>query len=99
MTKYLRTTMPDGSKWDVPVDVIARDRATYYADEFGNDIEKSLSEDTLPLFNQDPFEIEDWAKNSMNWEDVAEFAKRVENPPGVDFNEGWVNGEKKVIEY
>jgi len=27
--KYLRITMPDGSKWDVPARIIAKDRATY----------------------------------------------------------------------
>lgn len=29
-TKYLRVTMPDGSKWDLPAEVIARNRADYY---------------------------------------------------------------------
>jgi hypothetical protein len=40
--KYLRATMPDGSRWDVPVDVIAANRASRYASEFDADINRSL---------------------------------------------------------
>lgn len=46
--KYLRITMPDGSKWDVPCDVIARNRIESEAEE-------------------------------------------------VDYQEGWVNGEKEIV--
>ena len=83
MTKFLRVTMPDGSKWDVPVSVIALDRAKYYADrDFDGDVEKSLNEDTLPLFKESDFEVKDWAACNMNWSDVESFAVMVE-PPGV----------------
>jgi hypothetical protein len=96
--KYLRVDMPDGSKWDVPVDVIARHRAEYYKDEFDNDIEKSLKEDTLPLFESDEYEIEDWAANNMNWDEVATHAVRINKPDEPDYQEGWVNGEKEVVD-
>ncbi len=42
--KYLRVNMPDGSKWDVPVSVIAQNRAAEYAHEFDGDVQKSLDE-------------------------------------------------------
>lgn len=101
MTKYLRVTMPDGSRWDVPVEAIARNRAANYASEFGGDIDKSLEEDTLPLFEEDPYEVEDWAANNMNWSDVDSIAQRAPDSPKpkVDYEEGWINGEKKVVEY
>jgi hypothetical protein len=99
--KYLRVTMSDGSRWDVPVEVIARSRATYYASEFGGDAEKSLKEDTLPLFEEDSYEIEDWAASNMNWSDVAEVARRAPDvpKPEVDYQEGWLNGDKEIVEY
>lgn len=95
--KVLRVNMPDGSKWDVPVSVIARNRAEHYAHEFGGDIQKSLDEDTMPLFDADHYEVEDWAANNMNWSDVERVA--VMSAAGeIDYQDGWVNGGKEVVE-
>lgn len=93
--KYV-TTMPDGSKWAVPVSIIAADRAKYYAHEFGGDIDKSLKEDTGPLFDADEFEIEDWAQNNMDWDDVKTSAVRVEDS-ACDYQDGWTNGEHEIL--
>lgn len=95
--KYLRVNMPDYSKWDVPVSVIAQNRAECYANEFDGDVQKSLDEDTMPLFDADHYEIEDWAANNMNWSDVERVATMAVQPE-IDFQEGWVNGGKEVIE-
>lgn len=95
--KVLRINMPDGSKWDVPVSVIAQNRAEYYASEFGGDVQKSLDEDTMPLFDADHFEVEDWASNNMNWSDVERVATLAVHSE-TDYQEGVVNGGKVVIE-
>lgn len=97
LNKLLVITMPDTSKWSVPVEVIARHRAAEYASEFGGDIERSLAEDTIPYFEDDDYNVEDWAANNMNWSEVAAHAKLVEQGE-CDFQEGWINGEKEVIE-
>lgn len=89
--------MPDGSRYMVPTIFIARNRAAHYQSEFGDDIDRSLQEDTIPTFEEDPYEIEDWAANNMNWSDVEEVAELMERPlPALDFQEGWVNGEKEL---
>jgi hypothetical protein len=98
MEKFLRVTMPDGSKWDVPVSVIARNRAEFYKDEYDGDVEKSLKADTLPLFNENGYEIADWAANNMDWKDVKSVAKKVDAMPDCDFQDGWINGDKEIIE-
>jgi len=95
--KALRVEMPDGSRWDVPVMAIARNRAANYADEHDGDVERSLQEDTLPLFQDEPYEIEDWAANDMDWRDVMSVARMVK-APSADYQEGWVNGEKEIVE-
>lgn len=95
--KRLRITMFDGSRWDVPVMLVARNRAEHYKSEFGDDIERSLTEDTIPLFKSDDFEIEDWAANNMNWDEVKAHANRVEDGE-IDFEEGWVSGEKEIVD-
>ncbi len=95
--KFLRVTMPDSSRWDVPVWVISDDRANSYVDEFNGSHERSLSEDTIPLFEEDEYEIVDWAANNMNWEDVEEWAVCAKDAV-VDLDEGWANGSKKIVE-
>ncbi len=97
--KYLRVKMSDGSKYDIPVSIIAANRADNYRNDFDGDIDKSLKENTMPLFDSSDYEIEDWAENNMNWSDVKEYATQVVGDEGddVDFQDGWVNGEKEII--
>ena len=92
-TKYLRVTMPDNSKWDVPARLIAHDRAKYYAEKG-----ESYQEEYDYVINDDS-ELIDWAAGNMNWSDVKDMAMKIELPePKVDYQEGWVNGEKEIIE-
>lgn len=95
MSKNLFVTMPDNSVWAVPVAIIAQNRASHYAHEYGGDITKSLLEDTLPFFYADPYEIKDWAANNMNWSDVVEHARLISEGE-TDYDEGWSNGHKEV---
>lgn len=95
LTKELHITMPDDSIWAVPVSIIANHRADYYAKYYGGDIQRSLAEDTIPLFSAGHYEIADWAANNMNWDSVKHAARCV-SAGEVDFDEGWANGEKSV---
>jgi hypothetical protein len=67
-------------------------------DEFEGSLERSLDEDTWPLFEADHFEIEDWAANNMNWSDVQEFSFAVRSHEVTDWQEAWVNGRKEIQE-
>lgn len=96
--KYLRVTMPDGSRWDVPVSTIAFDRAKHYENEFDGNLARSLMEDTVPLFEKYEAAVVDWASNDMNWDDVKDVAVRVTEPVEFDWEEGWANGEKEIVE-
>lgn len=91
-----QVTMEDGSVWGVPVLEIALNRARHYADVDEVPLNESLNDDTIPLFMSDEFEIEDWAKNNMDWADVFTVAVNVTGPVGVDFEESWVNGDVRV---
>ena len=88
-------TMPDDSVYVVSVNHIAMSRAEAYKDQFDGDVIKSLREDTLLLFKDDHYEVSDWAKNNMNWEDVKQHAHMVKKPD-IDFDDGWVNGDYEV---
>ena len=100
--KYLRVTMEDGSKWDVPVKIIAESRARYYAEKEtgeknGEDFEKIFNEEVEYALDEDfDYDVIDWAGNNMNWSDVKDVAVKV-SIMKVDFQEGWVNGDKEVV--
>jgi len=93
MKDMMKIEMPDQSIWALPVSYIARNRAARYAHEFDGNIERSLKEDTVPHFEDDDYNITDWASNNMNWSDVEEHAEQI-SKGDVDYQEGWVNGEK-----
>lgn len=100
--KFLRVTMPDGSKWDVPARLIAEPRARYYAEidagaKSGDQFDR-LYEHEMAYTLGDNSELIDWAENNMNWEDVSHAALRVSDPPDNDYQEGWCNGDKEIIE-
>ena len=97
MNKVLTVKMPDDSIWGIPVMIIALHRATNFAHKFNNSIEDSLENDTLPLFYQDSYEIEDWATNNMDWDEVKAHALKIKDAPEPDWQEGWLNGDKTII--
>lgn len=104
MTTYLRVTMPDQSRWDVPVSVIAENRARFYAERdrkatSGEPFDEVYKlEYELTINNHD--KLQDWAADNMNWEDVAHVAVHVmEDRPNADYQEGWVNGKKEMVSY
>ena len=94
MKKYFTVELNDGSIWGVPVEMIARNRAAYYADEFDGDVEASLKEDTLPLFEEDDYQIEDWAVNNMNWSDFDGHQFKLKEADKPDFQGAWLCNAK-----
>lgn len=98
--KVLTVKQTDGSVFAVPVEIIARHRAACYAPrEFAGDIERSLAEDTLPLFAEDDYAVEDWAANNMNWCDVQTHAFKIKDADPPNHQEAWVRNEKNVIDW
>lgn len=99
--KVLRVEMPDGSEWDVPAEIIADNRASYYASlgglkpptEAWDKVYKEDFEDTL----QDDDLLLEWAANQMDWLEVEEHAIKVSEPTGADYQESWVNGRNRII--
>ena len=92
--KYLTVKQPDGSVWGVPAEMIARNRAEFYAHLHGNNVEQSLQNNTAPLFISDPSEILYWASQKMRWSDFDGHQVQLSPPEPVDFQKGWLSGEK-----
>lgn len=105
MEKFILVTMPDGSIWKVRAERVIVDRATYYAQQDSAKGERPYEE----IFDEEYTygrghneEILDWAANNMNWSDVAHGAVKLPQPEKQltpeQFQEGWVNGKKQIIE-
>lgn len=94
--KMIEITMPDQSVWQVPAKVVAANRAKYYAEAF----DRTFEEEFTAAMTEDQ-ELLDWSRGNMNWSDVAEHATKVRDHPPLteaDFQEGWVNGDKEIVE-
>lgn len=89
MTKHLRVTMPDGSKWDVPIGIIARSYVGHYGEA------DATLDEMIDRYNE---ELVDWAENNMGWSDVAGEARQVGAAETVDYQDGWMNGDKEIVE-
>lgn len=82
----------------VPVEPIALERAKCYANEFGGDIQRSLDEDTIPLFLQDGYEILDFATGNMDWYELEDFATSRPKPVTKDDMQNlWVSARKRIV--
>lgn len=95
MKPFVNFTFPSGHVYRVPTSVIAANRAKHYASEFDGDEQRSLKEDTEPLFTSHPNEVNEWAKNNMNWEELADqaFLIRFE---GSDPANAWMEATGEV---
>ena len=60
--KYLAVKLANGEVWGYPAELIAKDRATYYAE---NDEDTTYEEEYNYTLSSD-YEIGDWAGNNMN---------------------------------
>lgn len=92
MKPFFQVKFQDGSVFEVPTIIVAQDRAAYYherdTDEFPT-LDDALK-DTTELFASDTYEIEDWAKNNMNWDELAPHARFVSYEPA---ERNWMNCE------
>jgi hypothetical protein len=86
----IRAEFGNGEEWEFPAQAVADSRDASYAHE---------EEDTIGSIREgglDNSDLIDWLKNNMNWGDVAPYARKVEEPPALDLEEGWCDAECEV---
>ena len=103
MKKYMTIRLRDGSLWGYPTETIARHRANFYKDEFGGSLERSLAEDTIPLFEESEYEISDWAAGNMDVTDFLNGMVQLKAPETIpltylDHNNALSNGKKSFCD-
>lgn len=98
---FVHIHQPNGCVFEIPVDVIAANRAAYYHDKFKESMFPTLElarENTDGLF-VDAYEIHFWAKNYMNWSDLEQHARLVRfTQPDMKWHYGeWTYHEHRSI--
>ena len=97
MKDYLHVTFSNGFTYQIPVKVIVEHRSKTLhetnADEFPTLAEAMT--DTEDLFASDTYEIEDWAKNNMNWTDVNSEAVLVDVTQ-IDLEQEWISAAVEI---
>jgi len=100
--KYYVITVDDGSKWGVPAETIADNRAKYYAKIDSDTTYQEEFDAMMHWFDTGDFEFADWAKNNMDFSDVKDKAVKLSSAlqPTIDWDECWMNGEYeyKIVE-
>jgi hypothetical protein len=98
MEKYLKVQFSNGDIFVVPAKIIAENRADYYSALDGYD--KGTNEWEAEVQNglNEEFEIYDWAGNNMNWEDLAPYAKKIEDLSDYDYEDEWPGAEIEICE-
>lgn len=77
LIKFIKLQCYNGAIYKIPISIVAYSRAKYYSHEYDDDIERSLKEDTLPLFESDDYEIYGWLKNNMDFEEIQDHLIKV----------------------
>jgi hypothetical protein len=82
--------MPNGSVYGFPAELVAKNRATYYADKEADPTWDRAYAREFEYTMSDTYELLDWFKNNMNWGDVKRGTVQVSSPQAYsdrDFQE------------
>lgn len=96
--KYLKVRFANGDLFEVPARVIAENRANYYADLDGYDLNSNEWEAEIISALNDDFEIEDWAANNMEWRELEPYAKRIDSDEEFDYEDGWTDADVELTD-
>ena len=93
--QYLIAKMPDGSEWDIAASYIALHRARHHAE--GQENPHAVLKRELDAGLSNPDLLLDWARNDMDWSDVAEYAYRITRPVPPTYSKWWPTCDLHVI--
>ena len=98
LKRYYVITTESGKRWGIPAEVIAKNRADYYAEIDPDTTWQEEYDAMVRWFDEKDYEFADWAKNNMDWSDVEEHAIQLSGAKKHDeIQECWVNGEYEYV--
>lgn len=101
MKPFTQIALPTGHFYELPTEAIAQHRAAVmqkaHPDEFAT-LESAL-EDSRELFKDDDYNIQDWAQNNMQQDEVLSHARLVRfTPPEQSLQEGtWATSDQPAM--
>lgn len=100
MSKFIRVFFSNGEVYDVPAEIIARERTNYYAIEVDGHEENSPEwKEEFEFSMSSSYELEDYMSNNMNWSDIKDKAILVEEESEFDYDQDFINAEKEIVEH
>lgn len=94
----LQFDMRDGTRREVPAEVVALHRArALVAEGLHPDAASALRDVVVPEFRADPYAVLHWAMSAMTWADVAAHAIVVKGPNGNDMQGAWNAASKRIV--
>lgn len=101
--KFYRFQCSNGDVYEIPLDEIIDSKAAYafehkwFDDMYMIDVIREI----IKEFDNDPYLIEEWARNDMDWDDVKEYARLVPSEEKkMNMQDEWCNpNETKIVEY
>ena len=93
--KVIDIKFPNGAIFQIPAEVVAKARTSYYADQDGflEDSKEWFDEFDLSLSDS---ELYDWLQNNMDWKDISNMAVQI-NPPDVDYDKMFFEAEIQIL--
>lgn len=86
--KYIRVTMADGSKWDIPCERIAQNRTDFY----------SKHSEKVTYDEDDEEVLICWLQYNLSWSQVCDVAEKVADGNVAKlFDFGITSGDKRII--
>jgi hypothetical protein len=92
--RVIQAKMPDGSVWHIDARPIAEDRARHYAAKDPS----TTYDDEVRFAMGDDYEVIDWARNNMDWDELAPHARMVTPPTPQSYDEQWTEAETRVAD-
>jgi hypothetical protein len=84
-----------GVTYEVPARVIAENRAKYYAETDGYELDSNEYFDEVNRALDDEFLIFDWVQNNMDWYGLEPYAVWVENK-SINLEDEWESGNHTI---
>lgn len=95
--KCLRVRFSNGDLFAVPARIVAENRANYYADIDGYDLQSNEWEAEVLLALNDEMEIEDWAGSNMNWSELEPYAIQMDTGE-FDYEDEWTDADIELLD-
>ena len=93
---YYKVEFENGEVWAVPLWSLVNHRANAIVESDGTPYHIAYT-DTVKLFMSDYEYIHNY-KQSVEWDDISRYAKKLQSATNFDYNEAWRNAERYVVE-